>query len=154
MKFGTSAALAAVIACFALPATATEVRLVGVAENTAILVVDGGKPRMMRVGQTGWAGVKLVSVKGESAIVEIDGENRELRLGEQPYAPPVASERTSVTLVANVQGHFVTTGNINGTSVRFLVDTGATMVSLGASDPMLQRPVTGSYDPSAESVLT
>ena len=31
-------------------------------------------------------------------------------------------------------GHFLTTGNINGTSVKFLVDTGASNVSLGASD--------------------
>jgi aspartyl protease family protein len=134
MRFGTLATLAAVIACFALPATATEVRLVGVAENTAILVVDGGKPRMMRVGQTGRAGVKLVSVKGESAIVEVDGEKLELRLGEQPYAPPVASERTSVTLVSNVQGHFVTTGNINGASVRLIVDSGASLVAMGPND--------------------
>jgi aspartyl protease family protein len=35
---------------------------------------------------------------------------------------------------ADIQGHFYTTGNINGTSVRFLVDTGATMISLGATD--------------------
>lgn len=120
--------------CFAAPAAATDVRLVGVAENTAILMIGDGKPRMMRVGETGRAGVKLIAVDGQSAIVEVDGERLELHLGEQPYAPPVTSERTSVTLVSDVRGHFVTTGNINGASVRLMVDSGASMVSMGPGD--------------------
>jgi aspartyl protease family protein len=115
-------------------AAAADVKLVGVAENTAILMIDNGQPRMMRVGQTGRAGVKLIAVDGQSAVVEVDGERRELRLGEQPYAPPVASERASVTLVSNVQGHFVTTGNINGASIRLMIDSGASMVSMGPDD--------------------
>jgi aspartyl protease family protein len=126
--------LAAVLFCAASPAAATEVKLVGVAENTAILVIDNGQPRMMRVGQAGRAGVKLLAVQGQSAIIEVNGERLELRLGEQPYAPPVASERTSVTLVSNVQGHFVTRGSINGASVRLMVDSGASMVSMGPND--------------------
>ncbi len=120
--------------CSAATALATDVRLVGVAENTAILMIGDGKPRMMRVGQTGRGGVKLIAVDGQSAVVEVDGERLELRLGEQPYAPPVASERTSVTLVSDVRGHFVTTGNINGASVRLMVDSGASMVSMGPGD--------------------
>lgn len=136
MKFpNTSAlALATMLLCSAATALATDVRLVGVAENTAILMIGDGKPRMMRVGQTGRGGVKLIAVDGQSAVVEVDGERLELRLGEQPYAPPVASERTSVTLVSDVRGHFVTTGNINGASVRLMVDSGASMVSMGPGD--------------------
>ena len=136
MKFPTKSALAlaTMLLCFAATALATDVRLVGVAENTAILMIGDGKPRMMRVGQTGRAGVKLIAVDGQSAVVEVDGERLELRLGEQPYAPPVASERASVTLVSDVRGHFVTTGNINGASVRLMVDSGASMVSMGPGD--------------------
>ena len=37
-------------------------------------------------------------------------------------------------MTADNQGHFYVTGSVNGATVRFLVDTGATMVSLGASD--------------------
>ena len=39
-----------------------------------------------------------------------------------------------VTLIADARGHFVTTGSINGATVTFLVDTGATMVSMGITD--------------------
>ena len=37
-------------------------------------------------------------------------------------------------LTAGGRGHFVTTGQVNGASMRFLVDTGASSVALGASD--------------------
>ena len=126
-----TALLTLVCAAATSPAMATDVRLVGVAENTAILVIDGARPKMMRVGQTGRAGVKLLSVTGDEAIVEVDGEQIALRLGDQPYSPPVAVDRASVTLVSNAQGHFFTTGTINGATVRLIVDTGASMVSMG-----------------------
>ncbi len=116
------------------PALATDVKLVGVAENTAILVIDGARPKMMRVGQTGHGGVKLLAVTGDEAIVEVDGERLALRLGDQAYAPPVAADRASVTLVSNAQGHFFTTGTINGATVRLIVDTGASMISMGPED--------------------
>ena len=85
-----------VCAGLAPPAMATDVSLVGVAENTAILVIDGGRPKMMRVGQTGPAGVKLLAVTGDEAIVDVDGEQVELRLGDQPYAPSRMSLRSVV----------------------------------------------------------
>ena len=39
-----------------------------------------------------------------------------------------------MVLTADARGHFYSTGNINGSTVRFLVDTGASMISLGAGD--------------------
>ena len=44
------------------------------------------------------------------------------------------SSAQTATLTANSQGHFVVDGQINGGSVRFLVDTGATSVSLSSAD--------------------
>jgi aspartyl protease family protein len=35
---------------------------------------------------------------------------------------------------ADAQGHFMTTGTVNGASIRFLVDTGATLIAIGAGD--------------------
>ena len=129
-----SLVFALLLGAFAPVAGATDVKLVGVANNRAVLVIDQGQPRMMRVGQSTPEGVKLVAVEGQSATVEVDGDQMVLRLGEQPYAPPVAAERASVTLVSNVRGHFVTRGNINGASVRLMVDSGASMVSMGPDD--------------------
>ena len=127
-------ALACICSALTFPAAATDVRLVGLAQNRAILVIDGGRPSMLRVGQTGPAGVKVLAVNDDAATIEVDGERIVLRFGDQSYAPPVAAERTSVTLVSNGQGHFLTTGAINGASVRFIVDTGASLVAMGPND--------------------
>jgi aspartyl protease family protein len=43
---------------------------------------------------------------------------------------------SSVTLKVNPQGHFVAQAQINGATMTMLVDTGATMIALPASDAM------------------
>jgi aspartyl protease family protein len=42
-------------------------------------------------------------------------------------------------LSADGQGHFITPGSINGESMRFIVDTGATFISMGAGDARRAR---------------
>ncbi len=127
-------ALACLCVALASPAMATDVRLVGLAKNTAILVIDNGKPSLMRVGQTGQAGVKLLEATEDHAVIEVDGERLTLRLGGQPYRPPVTADRASVTLVSNAQGHFLATGTINGAIFRLIVDTGASVIAMGPAD--------------------
>ena len=114
-------------------AGAQEVGLAGVMGSKALLMVNGGEPQSVVVGQT-VGGVKLVAIQGDQVIVEIGGKKRPLRVGQHAVGTASADGSGKVTLTADGQGHFYTTGTINGTSVRFIVDTGATMVSLGASD--------------------
>ena len=120
------------LALAAAGAAATEVRLVGTfGDKAAILVIDGGEPRTVRVGREA-GGVTVVSVARDSAVIEIEGVRRTLARG-QHYATG-ADARQSVTLAADTSGHFVSEGAINGSPVRFVVDTGATMVALPAVD--------------------
>jgi aspartyl protease family protein len=76
--------------------------------------------------------VKLISATTQAAVVEIDGKRRKVTFGEAITGSFERSGASTVTLVSDGQGHFVTLGSINGASVRFLVDTGATMVSMDA----------------------
>ena len=48
--------------------------------------------------------------------------------------PSASSSKPSVTLSADPSGHFVAPGSINGASVMFLLDTGASNVTLPASE--------------------
>lgn len=114
-------------------AGAQEVGLAGVMGSKALLMVNGGEPQSVVVGQT-VGGVKLVAIQGDQVIVEIGGKKRPLRVGQHAVGTASADGSGKVTLTADGQGHFYTTGTINGTSVRFIVDTGATMVSLGTAD--------------------
>jgi aspartyl protease family protein len=116
------------------PAAAQEVSVVALFEGKALLTVDNGKPRTVRTGET-YAGVKLISANSEEAVISINGKRQRLRLGEGVYSTAqVPSGQATVTLTPDRRGHFITSGTINGASMSFLVDTGATMVSMGLED--------------------
>lgn len=121
------------LALFASHAFAAEVTLVGLIGAKAIVVIDGGAPRTLAPGQKTAEGVVLLGTEKDAASFEIEGKKRTLRMG-QAYSAATRAGRQNATLSADARGHFVTTGSINGGSVRFLVDTGATLVALPASD--------------------
>lgn len=116
-----------------LSARAADVSLIGTFETrAAILSIDAGAPKTVKVGQT-FAGVRLIGVEKDSATVEIDGKRRVLNRGQTYSSSGGGSARQSATLAAGPGGHFVTQGAINGGAVRFVVDTGATLIALPAS---------------------
>ncbi len=100
----------------------------------ALLVIDG-EPHAVAVGRT-VRGVRLLSLSDARAEVEVAGARRSLALGAGPVrstgdAPRGGSE---IVLTAGRNGHFRTLGQINGKSVEFFVDTGASVVSLGQAE--------------------
>lgn len=50
------------------------------------------------------------------------------------YQQPIASAPGELTLKADFRGHYVVDARVNGRSIRFLVDTGASHVVLSAED--------------------
>jgi len=134
MSLRASRLLVTLMGCV-LPATAVaaaEIGVVGLLPGKAILVVDGVR-KTVAVGAS-HAGVRLLAIEGNEAVIESEGRTRRLTLGRHVYASPTAESRGSATLTADARGHFVADGSINGASVRFLVDTGATLIALGQSD--------------------
>jgi aspartyl protease family protein len=123
------------LACIA---TGADVNLNGVVGNKALVVIDSGKPRWISVGETSPEGVKLVNIHGESAVVEMGGKRETLTMGQSARlaggGASAASGVRSVVLTADGQGHFLTTAMINGVTVRVLVDTGASFVSLSGTE--------------------
>ncbi len=100
--------------------------------QAAILAVDGGPPRAVRIGQT-LGDVKVIAVEKDRAIIETDGKRRTLLIG-QYTASANSSGREAATLAADANGHFYAQGQVNGSPMRFVVDTGATLVILPASE--------------------
>ncbi len=115
-------------------ANAAEVNVIGLFPNKAVVVIDGGAPRVLTVGQKPVGGVTLISTDRESATLDIDGQKKTLRIGQHHAGPTPASPSQSATLTADPRGHFVVDGQINGGPVRFLVDTGATTIALSSGD--------------------
>jgi len=116
-----------------LPVMAQEVGLAGVMGSKAMLMINGGEPQAVPVGQS-LDGVKVLSINGDQIMVEIGGKKRPLRVGQHAVGVSNGDGADKLIMTADVQGHFYTTGTVNGTSVRFVVDTGATSIALGPTD--------------------
>ncbi|SFL90993.1 TIGR02281 family clan AA aspartic protease [Variovorax sp. OV329] len=124
-----------ILAMAAGVAHAESVMLTGTIGNRAILIVDGGAPRTVAPGEK-LGSVKLVSVQGDAAVVEVGGQRSTLRM-DQPVSVGGGgggANGTRIVLPAGSGGHFMTLGAINGRSVNFMVDTGATSVAISAAD--------------------
>lgn len=102
-------------------------------KDKAIVLVDGAR-RVLKSGEKSPEGVKLLATdtQDEKAEVEIDGKREVLRLGV--VTSGFASKgKGNVTLYPDRGGHFFVDGLVNGTNVRFLVDTGATVVAMSSA---------------------
>lgn len=116
-------------------AMAAEVELAGIFGNKAVLIIDGGAPKTLAVGEQTRDGLRLLEVSGAAAVVEFDGRRQRLALGAAAVRTDQITPRSSgVSLFADSRGHHFSNGSINGAPVRFLVDTGASMISMGAAD--------------------
>jgi aspartyl protease family protein len=119
--------------CVSGGASALDVNVVGLFPNKAVVQIDGGKLQTISVGQKTAEGVVLLSVEGEGATFEIDGKRVSLGLGHARGLGAGSSNGTA-KIIADERGHFMAMGSVNGSPVRFAVDTGATFISMSASE--------------------
>jgi aspartyl protease family protein len=98
----------------------------------AIMMIDGQR-RTLSAGQTSPEGVKLIAADSKQAVLEFDGRRKAYQPGgaiSLSYAKP---EHHEEKIYADDRGMFHSIGTINGRTVRFLVDTGATTVAMNKS---------------------
>jgi len=118
-------------------AQAQNVALAGMLGNKALLVVNGAAPKSVAAGET-HLNVKVISTSGDQAVLELNGKRHTLRVGDAPVSVGTGGggggKGNRIVLTAGSGGHFMTAGQINGKAVQFMVDTGATVVSMTAAD--------------------
>ena len=120
------------IAFSSLSSSASRVHVVGLFPGTAILLINGER-HVVKEGKS-VGGIKLVSTTKHSATVSIGGQLRTLQLGRetsQDYAEP---EKPVVKITRNQDGHYWVDGTINGRTVRMVLDTGATDISISEEE--------------------
>ena len=118
---------------FSLSAMAqSNVRVVGLFPNAAVLSIDGQRT-LVKAGQTGPQGVKVISADSRSAVLSIDGVHSTHTLsrdyGSGGFATP---EKRRLTISKGAAGHYWVTGSVNGNTVPFMVDTGASTIAMNA----------------------
>lgn len=114
-------------------AAATDIAVAGLFPNKAVVQIDGGTLQTLSVGQKASAGVTLISVDRDSATFDVQGKRTTLKMGQQHVSRSTSSAASAV-LNADARGHFVTDGQVNGLPIRFVVDTGATLITLPAGE--------------------
>ncbi len=111
----------------------TQVNVVGLFSGKAVLVINSGPPRILTVGQTSPEGVKLLAADSGQASLEVDGKQRCMAISQSGAV--VGSRAVPVmTMYANREGHFFGTGQVNGKTVKFLLDTGATVIAMSSAE--------------------
>jgi len=129
------------IATLALATPALQAQTVSMAGSigdTKALLMINGAPHTLAVGQS-VKGVTLKRVMAGQAEVEIAGKTLLVLMGGAPASVGAAGGGGGATgreilIAAGPGGHFVTSGQINGKAVQFMVDTGATVVAMGRGE--------------------
>ena len=119
-------------------AAAADINVVATTAGKVVVSINGGKPRTLVPGQTTPEGVRLISATSESAVFELAGKRQTLAPGQSGVygTGPQQGDRGggSATFTADSRGHFIVNGQVNDMSLRFMVDTGASMVALTKED--------------------
>lgn len=129
-------ALLAALTALPLAALAQSVALSGVMGSKALLVVGGGEPKALGAGES-HQGVKVISVTGDQAVLDIKGQRTNVRVGEAPVsqgARPGGANGSKIVIPMGTGGHFFAQGYVNGKPIEFMLDTGATTIAMGVSD--------------------
>ncbi len=130
-----SMTVAALLALVTLSAAAQTVTFNGhIGTQKALLVIDG-EPHTVTLGTT-VRGVRLLSLTDAQAEVEVAATRRTLALGAGAVRANAGTVNSgsAIVLTAGTNGHFRTTGQINGKSIEFMVDTGASSVVISQAD--------------------
>ncbi len=125
----------AALACAApLLLQAQTVSMAGSIGDSKALLMINGAPHTLAVGST-VKGVTLKRVTQGQAEVEIAGKGLLVTMGGAPASVGGGAGSNAngreILIAAGPGGHFVTSGQINGKAVQFMVDTGATSVAMG-----------------------
>ena len=110
------------------------ITVLGLFRDRAIVDVNG-QQRVLTVGKASPEGIVLISSNSREAVLEIDGTRATYTLGmhidTRFQAPPPG---VTVSVAPDSMGMYRVGGSINGFQVEFIVDTGATLVSMNRNE--------------------
>lgn len=120
-------------------ACATDITVSGLFPNKAVVQIDGGALQTISIGQKIGEGIELVAVEDDAAVFDLQGRRVKIGMGRGRTTTNAASTALA-QLTADAQGHLFTNGHVNGVPIRFMVDTGATLIVLPSKDAQRIAP--------------
>lgn len=135
-KYRVNYAMALCLAGSLLPGSTLAVEKIivnGLFQDKAVVSIDG-KRRVLKKNEPSPEGVTLIEADSKKAIIEIDGERQTYTLGTQiggSYEKP--EEGKKLIIVPGPGDMYRISGSINGFATKFVVDTGASLVTMNSS---------------------
>jgi len=118
------------LACLlSLAVRAADIQVLALFRDKAVIDVDGHR-YTLSAGQSTPGGVRLVSADSEKARLEVDGKVAVYRLGDRISTRFRPATGNQVVIAPDSQGMYHVDGSINGFQVRFVVDTGSTLIAM------------------------
>lgn len=136
IKYNINHALALCLLGSLLPASALAVDKIivnGLFQDKAVVTIDG-KRRVLKKDEPSPEGVTLIAADSKQATLEIDGKRQIYTLGTQigsSYKKP--DDGKKLIIVPGPGDMYRISGSINGFATKFVVDTGATLVTMNSS---------------------
>lgn len=100
--------------------------------DKTMVSVDGVR-RLLKLNQPSPEGLRLISATSKEAVIELNGERQTYPLGGHITTRFSKPEQLTANVWRDQAGAYTTVGTINGLTVNFLVDTGATAVAMHAN---------------------
>lgn len=113
-------------------AVVVNIMVVGLFKDKAVVEVDG-QQHFLNVGETSPEGLKLIAANSNNATFEINGEKQIFPLGDRINSNYIEAEKKTAVTLWPTNGMYTATGNINGYTISFLVDTGASTIAMNAA---------------------
>jgi aspartyl protease family protein len=127
-KFPVVAAVILMLCLSTSNASDIDIKVVGLFTNKVLLEIEG-EQKLLSKGET-FNGVTLISASARGAVVSIHGEEKKLGLNQSIGSSYKKPDRAKSTIYPDEQGMYYVNGKINGRGLRFLIDTGATYVTM------------------------
>lgn len=109
------------------------VTVVGLFKDMAIVTIDG-QQYTLRAGDTSPEGVTLISADSNEAVLEIHGQQQSFGLGMHSGVFSEPEGGNIVRILPDPGGMYRINGSINGFTMNFVVDTGATLVAMNSNE--------------------
>ncbi len=124
--------IVAILMIVVAPCVSANERIViqGLLKDMAIVSIDGNR-RVLKPGKPSPEGAILIMANSEKAIIEIDGERKAYKLGRHianTFKP--AKAKSAIMIAPDRDGMYRVNGSINDFQIKFLVDTGATLIAM------------------------
>jgi aspartyl protease family protein len=106
-----------------------QILVMGLYRDHAVLEINQ-QQHFLSVGQRTPEGVTLISANSNQAILDIAGRQGVFELNNRVGAMYSAPVETPVVSIWPTNGMYLTSGSVNGYTVDFMVDTGASVIAI------------------------